>query len=321
MHDVLRFWLRRGVDGFRIDVVYRIAKDPALGENEPGRRHDQDWPTIHAAPAGHPARARGVRQRSDVGGGALPPDAGRPRPLRELGRRAAPGPQLPLPRAAVDCGRVPRHRSRSSTRPARARRVAGVVPEQPRPLARRHALRPARGRGSPRVAAHAARHAVPVPGRGARAADVPIAPEQVVDVDGRDPERAPIPWEPPSRAGAGAGFTTGKPWLPMDPGRRAASTPPRRRADPRSVLNLYRALLALRRARAGPAGRRAALPRRRRCRRARLRARRAPPRPALNFAPAPRAHRPARPARVVAEHAPRPRPAPSASRCAATRGS
>ena len=48
MHDVLRFWLARGVDGFRMDVVYRIAKDPALGENEPARRHDQDWPTMPA---------------------------------------------------------------------------------------------------------------------------------------------------------------------------------------------------------------------------------------------------------------------------------
>ena len=67
MHDVLRFWLRRGVDGFRMDVVYRIAKDPQLGENEPGRRHDQDWPTIAPRLRGHPARARGVRRRSDVG--------------------------------------------------------------------------------------------------------------------------------------------------------------------------------------------------------------------------------------------------------------
>src|SRR5215218_4810858 len=46
MHDVLRFWLRRGADGFRMDAVFRIAKDPQLGENEPGRRHDQDWPTM-----------------------------------------------------------------------------------------------------------------------------------------------------------------------------------------------------------------------------------------------------------------------------------
>jgi alpha-glucosidase len=45
--------------------------------------------------------------------------------------------------------------------------------------------------------------------------DAEIPPERVVDVDGRDPERAPMPWRPPSRAGAGAGFTTGEPWLPV----------------------------------------------------------------------------------------------------------
>ena len=47
MHDVLRFWLDRGVDGFRIDVIYKIAKDPELRDNEPGLQHDEDWPTIH----------------------------------------------------------------------------------------------------------------------------------------------------------------------------------------------------------------------------------------------------------------------------------
>src|SRR4051812_11329354 len=30
MHDVLRFWLDRGVDGFRADVVHLIGKDAAL---------------------------------------------------------------------------------------------------------------------------------------------------------------------------------------------------------------------------------------------------------------------------------------------------
>jgi alpha-glucosidase len=33
MNDVLRFWLDRGVDGFRIDVVHKIAKDPLLRDN------------------------------------------------------------------------------------------------------------------------------------------------------------------------------------------------------------------------------------------------------------------------------------------------
>ncbi len=47
MHDVLRSGCDRGVDGFRIDVAHKIGKDPALGDNEPGRRHDEDWPCVH----------------------------------------------------------------------------------------------------------------------------------------------------------------------------------------------------------------------------------------------------------------------------------
>jgi alpha-glucosidase len=62
MHNVLRFWMNRGVDGFRIDVMDRILKDPQLRDNppEPNRefarragqtalqRHvyDHNWPDI-----------------------------------------------------------------------------------------------------------------------------------------------------------------------------------------------------------------------------------------------------------------------------------
>jgi alpha-glucosidase len=65
-------------------------------------------------------------------------------------------------------------------------------------------------------------------------------------VDGRDPQRAPLPWAPPSEAGPGAGFTTGTPWLPMTAGAERVNAAGQGK-DPRSVLTLYRRLLALRR--------------------------------------------------------------------------
>ena len=72
-----------------------------------------------------------------------------------------------------------------------------------------------------------------------------MPPERIVDVDGRDPERAPIPWRPPSAAGPGAGFTTGEPWLPLvaDAEELCAE---RQATDPRSTLALFRSAAALR---------------------------------------------------------------------------
>ncbi len=36
LHETLRFWLDRGVDGFRIDVVQGLTKDPDLPDDPPG---------------------------------------------------------------------------------------------------------------------------------------------------------------------------------------------------------------------------------------------------------------------------------------------
>ncbi len=35
MYNVLRFWLDRGVDGFRVDVIWHLIKDADLRDNPP----------------------------------------------------------------------------------------------------------------------------------------------------------------------------------------------------------------------------------------------------------------------------------------------
>jgi alpha-glucosidase len=83
-------------------------------------------------------------------------------------------------------------------------------------------------------------------------ANVPIAPEQVQDPWeknvpgfglGRDPARTPMQWD----ASEQAGFTNGRPWLPL--AQDAGSTNVHvEREDSQSVLHLYRSLIQLRRA-------------------------------------------------------------------------
>ena len=73
-----------------------------------------------------------------------------------------------------------------------------------------------------------------------------IPADHVVDIEGRDPERCPMPWQSPSAAGSGAGFTSGRPWLPIGPDAEQHNVA-RECADPASVLSLYRRLLAVRR--------------------------------------------------------------------------
>ena len=67
-----------------------------------------------------------------------------------------------------------------------------------------------------------------------------------MDVDGRDPERAPLAWQAPSAAGPGCGFTTGRPWLPFAPDAERSNVAAQA-ADPDSTLSLYRRLIWLRR--------------------------------------------------------------------------
>jgi len=82
--------------------------------------------------------------------------------------------------------------------------------------------------------------------------DVPIPAERLRDPLernvpgrglGRDPERTPMQWS----AAAQAGFTAGEPWLPLAPDYRDVNAAAQR-DDAKSMLTLYRRLIALRRA-------------------------------------------------------------------------
>jgi alpha-glucosidase len=243
MHEVLRFWLRRGVDGFRIDVAQKVGKDPALGDNEPGRRHDEDWPSVH------PRLAAIRRVLEEFEGDRVAVGEVYLLDQRALAPYITSGDELHLAhnffflhlpwraerfRAAVDefelltsAGGWPawclnnHDHSRTATRYGAARaRVAAVLVLTLR--------------GTPFL----------YQGEELGLTDGAVPPEAIVDMSGRDPERVPIPWEP----GPGTGFTTGRPWLPSHPDSdRLAVTV--QEGDPASALELYRRLIALRRAR------------------------------------------------------------------------
>ncbi len=69
-----------------------------------------------------------------------------------------------------------------------------------------------------------------------------LLPGQATVVDLRDAARTPMPWE----TGPGQGFTTGSPWIPFGPDADRLSVASQQ-ADPSSTLAFYRGMLALRR--------------------------------------------------------------------------
>jgi alpha-glucosidase len=245
MHDTIRFWMDRGVDGLRLDAIAKIAKDPLLRDQAGAhKRHDEDWETIHA-------RLRGIRRVVDeyedrmiVGEVAL-------EDLHRTVSYLESGDQLHMAHnfvfidqdwnaeAYADCiGDFERLAERTAW-PA----WFLASHDHPRPRTRfdHDGLGKARQRailvmlyalkGTPFI----------YQGEELGLPDARIPPERVVDVDGRDPERAPIPWTP----GKGHGLTTGEPWLPFvdDADTLNAETQAK---DPDSTLNLTKRLATLR---------------------------------------------------------------------------
>ena len=213
MHDVLRFWLNRGADGSRIDVVYRIGKDPQLRDNEPDLRHDQDWPTIHD-------RLRRIRAVIDSYDGRMLVGEVYLLDLRRLVEYINTGDELHLAHNFVFF-HLP---WRAAAFRASVQQFADLAEAAAWPawflenhdhsrVATRYADAPGNGQHRARVAAMMICTLRGTPflyyGQELGLPDAEIPPEQVVDVDGRDPERAPMPWRRPSRAGPGAGHENG----------------------------------------------------------------------------------------------------------------
>jgi alpha-glucosidase len=48
IHEVMRFWLRRGVDGFRVDVIWHLIKDEHFRDNPPNPNFREGDPPHHS---------------------------------------------------------------------------------------------------------------------------------------------------------------------------------------------------------------------------------------------------------------------------------
>jgi alpha-glucosidase len=264
MFDVMRFWLDRGVDGFRIDAVGHLVPDAQLRDNPP----DPDW-----APAMGPARrllrtytahrpevldfAREMRRLVDgyAGDRVLIGEAygTLAQVIDYYGGPRLDGFQLPFNFQLIGAGWSPRSIAQlvedyEAALPDgawpnwvlgnhdRSRIASRVGPAQ----ARVAAMLLLTLRGTPTI----------YQGDELGLMDTPIPADAVQDPWekqvpglglGRDPVRTPIPWDD----GPGRGFTEGRPWLPID--QQVASVAAQAE-DPDSMLGLYRRLLALRRA-------------------------------------------------------------------------
>lgn len=264
MMNVLRFWLNRGVDGFRIDVFWHIIKDAAFRDNpinenwSPGRtQRDQliqlystDQPEAHEIAAEIRALADSYGDRVLIGEICLPNN----RLACWFGTVNHPQVHLPANFSlienvwnAISLKQVIADYERSLPEFGWPNWVFGSH-DAPRIAARV-------GQAQARVAAMLllTLRGTPIMYQGDEIGigEVLVPRDRVRDPQdlrqpnlgiGRDRSRTPMPWDDSPYAG----FSTVDPWLPLneDWGVRNVAAQDR---DPDSLLSLYRSLLSLRR--------------------------------------------------------------------------
>ena len=265
MLDVLRFWFDRGIDGFRIDVLWHIVKHVDFPDNPPNadwrecdphhlsvhQLHSTDQPEALEIAAEMRALADDYGARLLVGEIYLPVE----RLVAYYGAAGQPGVHLPFNFQLIGA-------------PWDARGIAEMV------RAYEGALPPGgwpnwvlgnhdRPRIATRVGQAQARVAIMLlltlrgtptlyQGDELGLEDVTIPPDRVQDPRelrqpgiglGRDPVRTPMAWD----ASRNAGFTSAEPWLPLH-ADWAARNVAVEQADPGSLWRLTQRLLRLRRA-------------------------------------------------------------------------
>ena len=262
MLDVMRFWLDRGVDGFRIDVLWHILKAESFPDNPPNaayhptmgekflviQTHSTDQPDVHEVIAEMRSIADSYRGGDEcvlIGEICLPLDrlmayyGGVHLPFNfelvetDWNARAIAG-FIAAYEAGLPADAWPNWVLGSHD----ARRVAARLGE---PQARVAAMLLLTLRGTPTL----------YQGDEIGIGLVDIPPDRLRDPRelrepglglGRDPGRTPMAWDDSPFGG----FSAVEPWLPLH-GDWQTRNVAAQRADPTSMLNLYKALLRLRR--------------------------------------------------------------------------
>ncbi|HEY0777142.1 MAG TPA: alpha-amylase family glycosyl hydrolase, partial [Gemmatirosa sp.] len=271
MYDVMRFWLDRGADGFRLDAFPHTIEDSLFRDNPPAQHPDVghgDYDALDPVYTTHRPENYAILCEMRRVMDAYMDRGGRPsarillpevftspeRLTRYYGERGC-GAQLPSNYALSGVAwnadtvyaRVAAYEGALAPWMARdwalgnhdTRRLASRVGPA---AARAAAVLLLTLRGTPTVyyGDEIAMHDVAIP---PALVQDPAEKQQPGIGVGRDPERTPMQWT----AGPGAGFTTARPWLPIAADADSANVA-RERGDSASMLTLYRDLLALRRA-------------------------------------------------------------------------
>ena len=265
MFDVPRFWFKRGVTGFRLDAVDTLFEDPQLRDNPilPGKnaygdpnmqnKYNTKLPEVHDVLR----KLRAVADESDAVliGETWTKDVSE---LNQYYGEHSNELQMPMDLLFATVNKL--------SAPEFRRQIAAVDSAGGWPVylfsnhdIRRQYERYGDGKHNDAIAKLLAGFYLTLRGTpimyygeeiGMRNND-PKRREDVKDPigrlgwpkeKGRDGERTPMQWS----TAPNAGFTKGKPWLPVPPTYRTHNVAAER-ADPNSILNFYRHVLALRR--------------------------------------------------------------------------